>query len=52
MKHKRDTFRINCNLPVQLVEALDKYADALNISRTMAMIVLLSNALADQLGKD
>lgn len=49
---KRDLFRLSCNLPAQLIEAVDKYAEGLNISRTTAIIVLLSNALADYLGKD
>ena len=49
---KRDLVRVNCNLPPRLVEEVDKYAAQLSLSRTTAMIVLLSDALASRLRKE
>lgn len=40
--------RLNVNIPVALLERLDEYADKMNINRTSAVAVLLSQALDSQ----
>ncbi len=37
--------KVLINMPVKLVEDLDRYADSMNINRTAAILSLLSQAL-------
>ena len=41
----RELQRLNMNMPVNLVQQVDKYANRMNLNRTSAMIVLVSTAL-------
>ena len=43
-----ETFRVNVNMPTDLLVQLDDYADKMNINRTSAICVLLSQALGSQ----
>jgi len=43
----RETRRINANIPIDMLERIDEYADRLSINRTSAMLVLM-NAGLDQ----
>lgn len=43
-----ETTRMGMNIPTELMEQLDEYADRMNISRTSAVCVLLSQALNSQ----
>ena len=45
---KKETTRLNINLPVELIERVDNYADNMAINRTSAVAVLLSMALDNQ----
>ena len=45
---RSEVVRLNINLPVPLMERLDEYADKMNINRTSAVAVLLSQALDSQ----
>lgn len=45
---KKETARLNINLPVELIEKVDNYADNMAINRTSAVAVLLSMALDSQ----
>lgn len=45
---KVETVRLNVNLPKTLMESVDAYADSMNINRTSAVAVLLSQALNAQ----
>ena len=41
----RELQRLNMNMPVNLIQQLDKYANRMNLNRTSAMICLVSTAL-------
>lgn len=41
----RELQRLNMNMPVDLIEQVDEYAERMNINRTSAVIVLVSTAL-------
>lgn len=43
-----ETTRMGMNIPTELMDKLDEYADRMNISRTSAVCVLLSQALDSQ----
>ena len=43
-----ETTRMGMNIPTELMDKLDDYADRMNISRTSAVCVLLSQALNSQ----
>ena len=43
-----ETTRMGMNIPTELMDKLDEYADRMNISRTRAVCVLLSQALDSQ----
>ena len=43
-----ETTRMGMNIPKELMDKLDEYADRMNISRTSAVCVLLSQALDSQ----
>lgn len=43
-----ETTRMGMNIPTELMDKLDEYADRMNISRTSAVCVLLSQALNSQ----
>ncbi len=43
-----ETTRIGMNIPTELIEKLDEYADRMNINRTSAVCVLLSQSLDSQ----
>ena len=43
-----ETTRMGMNIPTELMNKLDEYADRMNISRTSAVCVLLSQALDSQ----
>lgn len=45
---KKETVRLNINLPVELMKRVDNYADNMAINRTSAVAVLLSMALDSQ----
>lgn len=45
---KKETRRINMNIPADMVERLDSYAEQMSINRTSAVMVLLSQALDSQ----
>lgn len=45
---KSEVQRLNVNIPITLMERLDNYADRMNINRTSAVAVLLSQALDSQ----
>ena len=45
---KIETVRLNVNLPKTLIESVDMYADSMNINRTSAVAVLLSQSLNAQ----
>ena len=45
---KKETRRINFNIPVDTLERVDEYADNMSINRTSALLVLLSQALDGQ----
>ncbi len=40
--------RVNINLPNDLIDQVDSYADKMNINRTSAICVLLSQALKQE----
>lgn len=44
----RDITRVTVNLNSELVEQVDKYAEDMNINRTAAVAVLLSQAVNSQ----
>ena len=44
----RDITRVTVNLNSELVEQVDKYAEEMNINRTSAVAVLLSQAVNSQ----
>ena len=44
----KEIARVNLNLTKELVEKVDQYADEMNINRTSAISVLLSQALNTQ----
>lgn len=41
----RELQRLNMNMPVSLIQQVDKYANRMNLNRTSAMICLVSTAL-------
>jgi hypothetical protein len=41
----RELQRLNMNMPVNLIQQVDKYANRMNLNRTSAMICLVSTAL-------
>lgn len=41
----RELQRLNMNMPVDLIQQVDEYAERMNINRTSAVIVLVSTAL-------
>ena len=43
-----ETTRMGMNIPTELMDKLDEYADRMNISRTSAVCVLLSQSLDTQ----
>lgn len=43
-----ETSRLGINIPTELLKELDSYASSMNISRTSAVCVLLSQALNSQ----
>ena len=43
-----ETTRMGMNIPTELMDKLDEYTDRMNISRTSAVCVLLSQALDSQ----
>lgn len=43
-----ETVRFGMNMPVELMKQLDDYADRMNISKSSAVCVLLSQALDSQ----
>lgn len=43
-----ETTRMGMNIPTELMVKLDEYADSMNISRTSAVCVLLSQSLNSQ----
>lgn len=45
---KVETSRMVMNIPVELLSQLDEYASKMNINRTSAVCVLLSQALNSQ----
>lgn len=45
---KAELFRLTINLPKTLIDSVDNYADSMNINRTSAIAVLLSQALNTQ----
>jgi metal-responsive CopG/Arc/MetJ family transcriptional regulator len=45
---KVDTRRLMINLPVELYDQLDEYAHRMNINRTSAVCVLLTQSLNNQ----
>lgn len=45
---RTEVVRLNVNLPTPLMERLDEYAIKMNINRTSAVAVLLSQALDSQ----
>lgn len=45
---KVETSRMGINIPTDLLEQLDQYASRMNINRTSAVCVLLSQALDSQ----
>lgn len=45
---KVETSRMVMNIPVELLSQLDEYASKMNINRTSAVCVLLSQALTSQ----
>lgn len=45
---KKETMRLNINVPVELMDRVDSYADNMAINRTSAVAVLLSMALDSQ----
>lgn len=45
---KKETVRLNINIPVDLMNKVDIYADNMAINRTSAVAVLLSMALDNQ----
>ena len=45
---KVETSRMVMNIPVELLSQLDEYASKMNINRTSAVCVLLSQALGSQ----
>lgn len=42
---KVETSRVTVNMPVGLLSEVDKYAESMNINRTSAISVLLSQAI-------
>ena len=42
---KAEMSRMGINIPTELLEQVDKYASSMNINRTSAVCVLLSEAL-------
>lgn len=45
---RNEVIRLNINVPTPLMERLDEYADRMNINRTSAVAVLLTQALDNQ----
>lgn len=45
---KKEVMRLNINVPQDLIDRVDEYADNLSINRTSAVCVLLSQALDGQ----
>lgn len=45
---KKETMRLNINVPLELMDRVDTYADNMAINRTSAVAVLLSMALDSQ----
>lgn len=45
---KKEIMRLNINVPQDLIDRVDEYADNLSINRTSAVCVLLSQALDGQ----
>ena len=41
----RELQRLNMNMPADLIQQVDEYAERMNLNRTSAMIVLVSTAL-------
>lgn len=41
----RELQRLNMNMPADLIEQVDEYAEKMSLNRTSAMIVLVSTAL-------
>lgn len=52
MKIKRDLYRITANLPTNLVEMIDEFANANGISRTTAITILCIQALQGEMRKE
>jgi len=47
-REARETKRIYMNVPVEVLERIDAYADKMSINRTAAVLVLVSQALDSQ----
>ncbi len=45
---KLETVRVNLNLPKNLVRQIDEYASSMNVNRTSAVCVLVSQAINSQ----
>lgn len=45
---KLETVRVNLNLPKNLVRQVDEYASSMNVNRTSAVCVLISQAINSQ----
>lgn len=45
MKMARELKRLNMNMPVDLIEQVDEYADKMNVNRSSAINMLVSTAL-------
>lgn len=48
----REVKRINLNVPVDMLEKIDKYAEEMSINRTSAIMVLVTQALGSQKAMD
>lgn len=42
---KREIRKLNINLPIDLIEQIDEYANRMNLNRTSAIIILVSTSL-------
>ena len=45
MNMSKELQRLNMNMPADLIQQVDEYAERMNLNRTSAMIVLVSTAL-------
>jgi len=44
----RELQRLNINMPADLIQQVDEYAERMNLNRTSAMITLVSNGLEQE----